>query len=74
MNKLPALTGKELIKALSQAGFEVIRVKGSHHVLQHVDGRSTVIPVHAGETIGPGLLNKILRDCEVAKEQLADLL
>jgi predicted RNA binding protein YcfA (HicA-like mRNA interferase family) len=74
MNKLPALTGKELIKALSQAGFEVIRVKGSHHVLRHADGRSTVVPVHAGETIGPGLLNKILRDCEVTKEQLADLL
>lgn len=74
MNKLPALTGKELIKALSEAGFEVIRVKGSHHVLRHADGRSTVVPVHAGEIIGPGLLNKILRDCEVTKEQLSDLL
>lgn len=74
MNKLPALTGKELIRALNEVGFEVIRVKGSHHVLRHADGRSTVVPVHAGETIGPGLLNKILRDCEVTKEQLAELL
>jgi predicted RNA binding protein YcfA (HicA-like mRNA interferase family) len=74
MNKLPALTGKELIGALSEAGFEVIRVKGSHHVLRHTDGRSTVVPVHAGETIGPGLLNKILRDCELTKEQLSELI
>jgi predicted RNA binding protein YcfA (HicA-like mRNA interferase family) len=39
----------------------VIRVKGSHHYLQHGDGRATVIPVHSGEDIGRGLLAKILR-------------
>jgi predicted RNA binding protein YcfA (HicA-like mRNA interferase family) len=74
MNKLPALTGKQLISALGKLEFEILRIKGSHHVLRHKDGRTTVVPVHAGETIGPGLLNKILRDCEVTKEQLADLL
>jgi len=31
-------------------------------------------PVHAGETIGPGLLSKILRDCELGREQLQKLL
>jgi predicted RNA binding protein YcfA (HicA-like mRNA interferase family) len=29
-----------------------------------------VVPVHAGETLGPGLLSKILRDCELSREQL----
>ncbi len=29
-----------------------LRVKGSHHFLRHGDGRSTVLPVHAGEMIG----------------------
>lgn len=52
MTKLPALTGKALIAALAKAGFEVIRAKGSHHYVRHPDGRSTVIPVHAVETIG----------------------
>ncbi|MEE4380216.1 MAG: type II toxin-antitoxin system HicA family toxin [Candidatus Competibacteraceae bacterium] len=70
MSKLPSLTGKQLIAALSKAGFAVIRVKGSHHFLRHEDGRSTVVPVHAGETIGPGLLSRILRDCEPSREQL----
>jgi predicted RNA binding protein YcfA (HicA-like mRNA interferase family) len=74
MSKLPSLTGKQLIAALSKAGFKVIRVKGSHHFLRHGDGRSTVVPVHAGETIGPGLLSRILRDCELNREQLADFL
>jgi len=35
---------------------------GSHHFLRHPDGPTTVVPVHAGETIGPGLLFQILRD------------
>jgi predicted RNA binding protein YcfA (HicA-like mRNA interferase family) len=63
-----------LIRALSRLGFIVVRIKGSHHVLRHPDGRTTVVPVHAGETIGPGLLNKVLRDCELSGEELAKLL
>ncbi|MFO1431362.1 MAG: type II toxin-antitoxin system HicA family toxin [Candidatus Competibacteraceae bacterium] len=69
MSKLPGITGKQLMAALNKAGFEVIRIKGSHHFLRHADGRSTVIPIHAGETIGPGLLSQILRDCELTREQ-----
>ena len=74
MTALPGVTGKGLIAALRKAGFEVIRVKGSHHFLRHGDGRTTVVPVHAGETIGPGLLSKILRDCELGREDLSKLL
>jgi predicted RNA binding protein YcfA (HicA-like mRNA interferase family) len=74
MSKLPGLTGKQLIAALNKAGFKVIRVRGSHHFLRHVNGRSTVVPIHASETIGPGLLSRILRDCELNREQLAGLL
>jgi len=33
-----------------------------------------VVPVHAAETIGPGLLVKILRDCELTREQFQALL
>lgn len=70
MTRQPRLTGKALIAALHKAGFHTVRVKGSHHVLRHADGRTTVIPVHAGETIGPGLLAKIHRDVELSVEEL----
>ncbi|BAP54854.1 hypothetical protein THII_0557 [Thioploca ingrica] len=60
--------------ALNKAGFTVIRIRGSHHILKHQDGRSTVVPVHFGEDIGPGLLGKILRDCEITKDELISLL
>jgi len=74
MTSIPSLTGKELLSVLRKAGFEVLRVKGSHHLLRHHDGRSTVVPVHSGETIGPGLLAKILRDCDLNREQFQKLL
>jgi predicted RNA binding protein YcfA (HicA-like mRNA interferase family) len=74
MTKLPSIKGQGLVAALRRAGFEVIRVKGSHYFLRHPDGRCTVVPVHRGETIGPGLLSKILRDCEMTKEELFALL
>ena len=69
MSRLPRLTGKEVVSALAAAGFEIARVKGSHYFLRHADGRVTVVPVHAGEVIGPGLMLKILRDCEMTPEE-----
>ena len=74
MPKLPRLAGKELIAALRKAGFEVIRIRGSHHFLRHSEGRATVVPAHSGETIGPGLLSKILHDCELSVDELVALL
>lgn len=74
MTATPSLTGKDLLAVLRKSGFEVLRVKGSHHFIRHADGRSTVVPVHSGETIGPGLLAKILRDCELTREQFLALL
>jgi predicted RNA binding protein YcfA (HicA-like mRNA interferase family) len=74
MSRTPRLTGPELITALERVGFTVLRVKGSHHFLRHEDGRSTVVPAHSGETIGPGLLHKILRDCQLTAGQLAEML
>ncbi len=74
MTKLPAITGKDLVAALGKAGFNLIRVKGSQHFPKHADGRTTVVPVHSGETIGPGLLSKILRDCDLDREALRKFL
>lgn len=74
MTRLPSLTGKEVISLLKKAGFVVERQKGSHVLLKHQDGRSTVVPVHSGETIGPGLLLKILRDTEMTRADLLKLL
>jgi len=70
MPRLPKLRGRELIRILKKHGFEVVRIRGSHHSMRHPDGRYTVVPVHTGETIGPGLLIKILKDAEIDKNDL----
>ena len=70
MSRMPAVTGRQLIGALKRLGFEEIRIRGSHHYLRHRDGRSTVIPIHRGESIGRGLLAKILRDVDLSREKL----
>jgi predicted RNA binding protein YcfA (HicA-like mRNA interferase family) len=70
----PGAKGKELVRALERAGLTVDRSRGSHLFLRHPDGRTTTVPIHSGETIGPGLLRAILRDVELSVDELADLL
>lgn len=74
MTEFPVFTGKKLLSLLEEFGFIRSRQKGSHVVLRHPDGRATVVPIHAGETIGPGLLSKILRDTELSRKDLLKLL
>jgi predicted RNA binding protein YcfA (HicA-like mRNA interferase family) len=74
MRKLPNVTAPALITALEKTGFVIIRQKGSHVRMKHDDGRVVTIPVHTGKDIGKGLLLKILRDADISKEDLIDLL
>jgi predicted RNA binding protein YcfA (HicA-like mRNA interferase family) len=74
VTRYSAVSGKALIAALKDIGFEEIRVKGSHHFLRHLDGRATVVPVHSNETLGPGLLASILRDTQISRAKLQELL
>jgi predicted RNA binding protein YcfA (HicA-like mRNA interferase family) len=74
VSNFSAVTGKALIAALKDLGFLVQRVKGSHHFLRYPDGRTTVVPVHSGESLGPGLLAKILRDVDLSRSELEELL
>jgi predicted RNA binding protein YcfA (HicA-like mRNA interferase family) len=74
MTRLPRIKGKDLVRALHRAGFVTDRTRGSHVFLKHPDGRATAVPVHARETLGPGLLRAILRDLEITPEELGRLL
>jgi predicted RNA binding protein YcfA (HicA-like mRNA interferase family) len=74
MTRLPRTTGKEIVRSLQKAGFSVDRTRGSHVFLKHSDGRATTVPVHSGETLGPGILRSILRDTKLSVEELIALL
>ena len=74
MTRLPLLNGEQIIKALGKAGFQVFRQKGSHIYLKHPDGRATVVPIHRGESVGRGLLKKIIQDADLSREEFLKLL
>ena len=50
---------KDLLKLLQQNGWSVVRIHGSHHILQK-DDETECIPIH-GKDVPTGLLNKILK-------------
>jgi predicted RNA binding protein YcfA (HicA-like mRNA interferase family) len=66
-------SSRKVIKALSDLGFEIARKHGSHVVMKHADGRITVIPVHARESIGVGLLVKIMKDAKLDRDEFIKL-
>ena len=57
------MTAKTLLRRLHALGCVELRQRGSHVVVQCAKC-TTVVPVHAGEDIGPGLLRRIERDLE----------
>ncbi len=71
MPKLPVLSGRELVRALQRAGFEVVRQKGSHVSLRKGD-RRTVVPLH--DELAKGTLRDILNQCGLTREELQQLL
>lgn len=71
--KLKPLPPTKVIKILEKMGFQKIRQKGSHIFMRHLDGRTTLVPVHKGEDIGRGLLRKIIRDVKVKREEFLKL-
>jgi predicted RNA binding protein YcfA (HicA-like mRNA interferase family) len=69
MTKLTLISGKKMCKILEKLGFEKTFGKGSHIRFRHNDGRRTVVPVHGDEEIGVGLLNEILKQTKISREE-----
>jgi predicted RNA binding protein YcfA (HicA-like mRNA interferase family) len=72
---LPRITGRELVRALRRLGWEIVVQKGAHAQLKHPSrGGRVTVPLHAGETIGPGLLRSVLSQAGVTVEELRAVL
>ena len=72
--RLPAVKPKELIRALERKGWQLDRVRGSHHILVHPEQRRAVtIPVHNRE-LKTGTLAGILRVAGITRGELRQLL
>lgn len=74
MQKLPQLSGRELVQALEKIGYQVVRQRGSHIRLYCKDKSRNPVTVPDYKTLGRGLLRKILRDAKISVEELIKIL
>lgn len=70
---VPAVPEARVVNALQRAGFTVVRINGSHHVIQHPDGRTVSVPVHTYD-MPKGTLRKVLAIIGMTADELRDLL
>ena len=71
MSKLPLLSWREVVKALTKAGFQVARQKGSHLILIK---NEYIVPVPKHQEIKRGLLLEIIAEANLTKEEFLKLL
>jgi predicted RNA binding protein YcfA (HicA-like mRNA interferase family) len=72
-NRLPTVSGSDLIDALERVGWEVLRQRGSHVRLRHSERQLfLVVPLH--KELKRGTLNGILKDARLSREELNSLL
>jgi predicted RNA binding protein YcfA (HicA-like mRNA interferase family) len=74
--RLPAVSGKDVVRALRRAGFELRHVRGSHHVLTHAGPprRMVSVPVYSSRTVATGTLSAILEEADISVEDFIALL
>lgn len=75
MPELPSVTGRQCIRAFEKIGFELDRVRGSHHILVK-PGHPYVltIPVHRKRAIAKGTLRELIRAAGISVADFIELL
>jgi predicted RNA binding protein YcfA (HicA-like mRNA interferase family) len=75
MTRTPrGLSARQLVRALEADGFILQRVRGSHRIYKHADGRRVVVAYHAlGDSFPIGTLRAMIADAGWQDEDLKRL-
>ena len=74
MTRLPVLSGNDLVKILSKAGFQFSRQKGSHIILvKFVENKKRAVVVPNHKEIDRGTLSEIIRQAGLGKDEFLRL-
>ena len=68
MSRLKIITSAGMCKLLESVGFLPVRQKGSHKFYRRGDGKTTVVPMHAGD-LDRTLIRKILADIDMSIDE-----
>ncbi len=71
--RLPVVSGAQLVRALERVGWQVIRQRGSHVRLKHPE-RTTAVTVPLHRELKRGTLGGILSDAGLEVEEIRQLL
>jgi predicted RNA binding protein YcfA (HicA-like mRNA interferase family) len=74
MSNLPSLTSRKVIRVLKKKGFVLDRARGSHRIYYHPETkRRVVVPFHKKD-LPKGTLLEILKQADIDRKELKDLL
>ena len=70
--RLRDVSGDQAIRAFERLGYRVVRVRGSHVILEHASRRAIVIPRH--RRLRLGMLLARVKDAGLTVEEFEELL
>jgi predicted RNA binding protein YcfA (HicA-like mRNA interferase family) len=74
MPKLPSISPEKLARVLEKCGFELERIKGSRHFYHNPETKkSASVPFH-DKDVPKGLLNEMLKEAGISREEFFDSL
>jgi len=75
LTALPVISGREAVKALSRAGFRVVRQRGSHVRLEkRTEERLIKLTVPLHKSLKKGTLRRIIKDAGLTVQEFNRLL
>ena len=72
--RLPRVTADEIIRVLEKVGFALTRQSGSHKIYKSSTGKRVTVPHHKSKVLHPKILANILKDADLSREDLKNLL
>ncbi len=68
---MKSIAGKQLCKIVEAHGWQLKRIRGSHHIYTKEDVEAiVVIPVHGNRDLPIGTLKSILKDADLTEDDL----
>lgn len=66
---MKSISGKKFAKILEKKGWQLVRVKGSHHRYQK-DNQSISIAIHGNQDLKMGLLKSVMKQANLTDSDL----
>ena len=67
---MKAVSGKEMCKTLERNGWQLARIKSSHHIYKKSGSLPITVPVHGNKSLKPGTQHDIMKQADLTEDDL----